>query len=81
VIKPLYSEVLTIKEYGFTPSIWKRLSNIDKKILGYARIMESYYIEFSPERIKMREQIKDAEHKKKMDKIMDGLPKQQKGRR
>ena len=69
-----------MKEYGFTPSIWKRLSNIDKKILGYARIMESYYIEFSPERIKMREQTKEAEHKKRMDELMGVLPKQHKGR-
>lgn len=71
-----------MKEYGFTPSVWKRLSNIDKKVLRYARIMESYYIEFSPERIKMREQVKEAENKKKMDKLMEsGMPKQQKGGR
>ena len=70
-----------MKEYGFTPSVWKRLSNIDKKILRYARVMETYYIEFSPERIKMREQNKEAEHKKKMDKLMEVMPQQLKGRR
>ena len=70
-----------MKEYGFTPSIWKRLSSLDKKILRYARIMESYYIEFSPERIKMRQRTKDAEHKEKMDKLMGSLPQQQKSGR
>jgi len=69
-----------MKEYGFTPSIWKRLSRLDKKILGHFRTMERYYIEFSPDRIKMRKQIKESERKQKEDKLMASMPKQQRGR-
>jgi len=39
--------------------------------------MEYYYLEFSPERIKMREQIKKSEHEQKMAKIMGNMPAQQ----
>lgn len=76
-VTPLYSDVLTIKEYGLKPEDWKRLSNFDRKVLKYSRIMEYYYIEFSPDRIKMRAQIKQSEHDKKMAKIMAGMPKVQ----
>lgn len=70
-----------MKEYRLTPFEWSRLSRIDRKILNYARVMEVYFIEFSPERIKMREQAKEAEHKKKMQEIMDGMPRLQKSRK
>jgi len=70
-----------MKEYRLSPLQWSCLSRIDKKILHYSRIMEVYYLEFSPERIKMRKQIKDAEHKKKMDGLMGKMPAMQKSRR
>ena len=80
-ITSLYSNVLTMKEYRLTPSEWFKLSKLDKKILTYARIMEVYYIEFSPERIKMRKQIKKAEYDKKMNDLMGKMPVMQKSRR
>ena len=70
-----------MKEYRLTPSEWFRLSRIDRKILSYARIMEVYYIEFSPERIKMRKQAKQAEHDRKMKEVMGDMPRLQKSRR
>ena len=70
-----------MKEYHLTPSQWSRLSRIDRKILSYTRIMEVYYIEFSEERIKMRKQIKEAEHKRKMNDLTGRMPVLQKSRR
>jgi len=49
------------KDSGLNPIEWARLSRIDKKILGYARIMEAYRDQFSPSAIKLRKQQKKAE--------------------
>jgi|GEM_PF-4607653 len=70
-----------MKEYRLTPFQWSYLSRIDKKILIYSRIMEVYYLEFSPERVEMRKQAKEAKHKRKMDGLMNRMPALQKSRR
>jgi len=70
-----------MKEYHLTPSEWSRLTRIDRKILAYARVMEVYYIEFSEERVKMRKQAKELEHKQRMNDLMGRMPALQKSRR
>jgi len=70
-----------MKEYRLSPLQWSCLSRIDKKILHYSRIMEVYYLEFSPERVEMRKQAKEAKHKQKMNDLMTKMPRMQKSRR
>ncbi len=70
----LYSNILTMKEYGLTPHEWKQLSRIDKKILNYARVMETYYIEYSPDRIDMRKQAKESKLKARQQSLVAKMP-------
>ena len=81
---PLYQDIAVMKASRLSPAQWCRLSRLDKKILHYFRIIEVYYIEFSPERVKMRAQAKEAEKKRKQQEIlgkMPGLSPRFKGRR
>jgi hypothetical protein len=41
----LYQNISTMKEFKITPEKWSNLSRIDRKVLYYYRVMESYYIE------------------------------------
>lgn len=70
----LYSSILTMKEYGYRAAEWRRLSRIDKKILSYARVMETYYIEYSPDRIDMRRQSKENKQKVREQALMSKMP-------
>jgi len=63
-----------MKEYRLSPSEWSGLSRVDKKILQFYRIIEVYNIEFSPERIKYRNDAKEAERERKMNKLMSRMP-------
>ena len=73
-VTPLYQSILTMKEMGLAPDQWRRLSRIDKRILHYFRVMQSYYFEFSPRQIKARRDAADAELKRKQGDLMSKMP-------
>lgn len=73
-ITSLYQSIITLKEYGLSPSQWSALSDIDKKILIYTRTMENYYIDLHPERIKQRKDAKQAKREQNMKDLKSKFP-------
>jgi len=71
---PLYQDIAAMKASRLSPSQWRNLSGTDRKVLHYFRVMEIYHIEFSPERIKMREDTKAAERAKRDQHILGKMP-------
>jgi hypothetical protein len=57
-----------------SPAQWRNLSRLDKKILHCFRIMEMYHIEFSPERVKMRKDVKKADQDRRHQKLLGKMP-------
>lgn len=67
----LYQAASTMKEYRLSPSQWRRLSNLDKKILIYARVMEQHYLDCVYE-----DQERKRDQEKRQKEMMANMPKQ-----
>jgi hypothetical protein len=66
----LYADILTMKEFGINPEQWRRLSKVERRVLYWWRVAQEYFFEFSPERIKMRQQ----QEKQRLDGLRNKMP-------
>ena len=57
-----------MREFGLSPGEWSALSNVDKKVLHWFRVMENHYYDI--ERQKSEQKAKLDETKKKLPHII-----------
>ena len=67
----LYQAVSTMKDFHLSPTEWRQLPRLDRKILIYSRIMEQHYLDTVHEEQKRK---MDAERRQRD--FVSNLPKQ-----
>ena len=70
----LYQDLMTVKELGMSIKDFHHLSRIDKKILYYFRVMESYLFESQMKKMKKKAD-QDRQKQENERKTMSQMPK------